>query len=404
MVALLSACSSTKHVPQDKQLLDRVKINIDNKNAGIMPADLVHYLRQNENHRVLGGLKLQLALYNLSGHDSTKWFNKWMRRMGTAPVIYDSALTAASQRQLHTALSNRGFMNNVVTSRTVIDTAHRKARVTFDVTLGEPYYVSSIAYDIEDDTLRTLIMADTLNAPIAVGSRLDQNQLDRWRQSITQHLREHGYYAFNKEHITFVADTAARSLAVDLTLKVNRPMVGDRMGYYTRHRPFYVRSVTYVTNYDPVLMHERYFADDTVHLAHIDVYYGTDYYLRRTVLEECNFIEAGKPYNVDDIDRTYRALSRLGILKFINIDVRPVGEIDGKLWLDAYVLLQRDKSQTVSVELEGTNSEGDLGFGVGLNYQHRNLLRGSETLNAKFRMKYESLSGNLEGLINNNYS
>jgi len=58
----------------------------------------------------------------------------------------------------------------------------------------------------------------------------------------------------------------------------------------------------------------------------------------------------------------------------------------------------------VSVSLEGTNSEGDLGFGVGLDYQHRNIFKGAEVLNAKARVSYESISGNLGGLINNNYS
>ncbi|MDE6040163.1 MAG: outer membrane protein assembly factor, partial [Muribaculaceae bacterium] len=50
------------------------------------------------------------------------------------------------------------------------------------------------------------------------------------------------------------------------------------------------------------------------------------------------------------------------------------------------------------------NSEGDLGFGVGLGFQHRNLGRGSELLSAKFRTSYESLSGNFEGLVNKRYS
>jgi len=59
--------------------------------------------------------------------------------------------------------------------------------------------------------------------------------------------------------------------------------------------------------------------------------------------------------------------------------------------------------QGVSLELEGTNSEGDLGFGVGLTYMHRNLSHGSELLTAKLRTSYESLSGDFSGLINNRY-
>ena len=161
VMALFSSCSSTKHVPEGKMLLDKVKINISDPRDGVEANQLANYLRQNANHRVLGGLKLQLAFYNLSGRDSTKWLNRWIQRVGTPPVIYDSTLTAASADQLHMALNNRGYVKNTVTYRVDADTVKRKARVNYDVTLGDPYYIRSIAYDIPDEELRDIILADT---------------------------------------------------------------------------------------------------------------------------------------------------------------------------------------------------------------------------------------------------
>ena len=405
LVAVMAACSSTKHVPQGRLLLDKVKINVTDPHKDVEQAQLFNYLRQNANHRVLGGLKLQLAFYNMSGKDSTNWFNRWIQRVGTPPVIYDSTLTAASAEQLHIALSNRGFMNNTVTYQVEADSAKRKARVNYDVTLGEPYYIRSIDYDIPDETLREIILADSARFMVHEGDLLNYNHLDEWRQSITDNLRNHGYYAFNKEYITFMADTAADSRAVDLTLNSRDPYRNDRMPYYTEHEPFYVRDVVYVTDYDPVEMHDGFWGMDTVVMKDgVKVIEGPDRYLRLNVLDECNYIEPGELYNAEAITRTYRALGRLNILKQINIDVRPLGEVDGVLMVDAYVLLQPDKSQTVSVSLEGTNSEGDLGFGVGLDYEHRNIFKGAEVLSAKAKVSYESISGNLSGLINNNYS
>ena len=138
VLSMLVSCSSTKHVPEGKLLLDKVKININDPRDDVEATQLANYLRQNANHRVLGGLKLQLAFYNLAGKDSTNWFNRWIKRVGTPPVIYDSTLTMASVEQLHTALSNKGFMNNTVSSRVTTDSVKRKARVTYDITLGEP--------------------------------------------------------------------------------------------------------------------------------------------------------------------------------------------------------------------------------------------------------------------------
>ena len=405
LMALLASCSSTKHVPQGQLLLDKVNIHIADPRDDVKPSQLANYLRQNANHRVLGGLKLQLAFYNMSGRDSTKWFNRWIQRVGTPPVIYDSTLTHASQEQLHMALSNRGYMNNTVNYRVNCDSVKRKARVDFDITLGEPYYIRSIDYDIPDEVLRELILADSAHFTVHKGDLLNYNNLDEWRQLITERLRNHGYYAFNKEYITFMADTAADSKAVDLTLNTRDPYRNDHMPYYTEHEPFYVRDVVYVTDYDPVEMRDGYRGEDTVVIrGGVKVFEGQERYLRLDVIDECNHIEPGSLYNADAVNRTYRALGRLGILKQVNIDVRPVGEVEGVLMVDAWVLLQRDKSQTVSVSLEGTNSEGDLGFGVGVNYQHRNILKGAEVLNAKAKASYESISGDLSGLINNNFS
>ena len=405
LVAMLASCSSTKHVPQGKLLLDKVDIKIADPHNSVESSQLANFLRQNANHRVLGGLKLQLVFYNMSGKDSTKWFNRWIQRVGTPPVIYDSTLTQASVEQLHTALSNKGFMNNTVSSHVTTDSVKRKARVRYDITLGEPYFIRSISYDISDQALNSIILADSSHFDVRPGNLLDYNKLDSWRQSITDNLRNNGYYAFNKEYITFLADTASDSRAVDLTLVTRDPYHNDLLPYYTEHAPFYIRDVVYVTDYDPVAMHDGYHGEDTVVMkSGVKVYQGHEHYLRLGIIDECNHIEPGALYNAESISRTYRSLGRLSVLKQINIDVRPVGEVNGVLLVDAFVLLQPDKTQTVSVSLGGTNSEGDLGFGVGLDYQHRDIFKGAEVLNAKARVSYESISGNLSGLINDNYS
>lgn len=411
LLALISvlavvSCSSTKHVPDGQLLLDKTKINILDKEhgEGVTATELVNYLRQTENHKVLGGFKMQLAIYNLSGKDSTKWFNRWIQRVGSPPVIYDSTLTMASVNQLQRALINKGFLKNEVTSEVKLLPEKKKAQVTYNVTLNEPYTIRSIKYDIQSDSLRSIILSDTTDFPIKSQSLLDHNKLDAERELIVQRMRNNGYYAFNKNYITFVADTAAGSRDVDLTLTLSENIQElPRIPKTDTHRQFYVRNVVFVTNYDAVTMQNGFYGD-TVTYNGITMLYSDDKYIDKEVLYECCFIRPQQLYNASDVDRTYKALGRLGILKFINIDMRPFMDVGGDLWVDAYILLNRDKSQTISFSLEGTNSEGDLGFGIGADYQHRNIFKGSEVLNVKFKASYESLSGDLSGLINDNYS
>ena len=407
------ACSSTKHVPEGEMLLDKVKITVVNDSSAdehLTELDLINYLRQQPNHKVLGFAKLQLALYNLSGKDSTKWYNRWLRRMGQAPVVFDSVLTQASERQLGTALVNRGYMHPSVTIDSVARPDKKRISLNYIIKPGRRHTISSLGMECADPTIDSLLRANSASTLLSPGQPFDRNRLDAERGRISQLLCDNGYYAFTKEHVTFMADTAAGSTEVGLVMTVQPPRVhGTSEGaniVADRHTPYSVRKVIFITDYNSRLGAEDITSTrrDTVHFKDIVVLYGPDRYIRPSVLEENCRIVPGQPYNATDVDRTYQALSRLGILRFINIEMKPVATVDGRTWLDAYILLSRNKKQGITVELEGTNSEGDLGFGVGLTYQHRDLAHGSEQLTAKLRGAYESLSGDFEGLINNRYT
>lgn len=398
---LLWGCSSVKHVPENEYLLEDVKINVNDSTGTIESADLVNYLRQTPNHKVLGFLKLQLATYNMSGKDTTKWYNRWVRRLGQPPVIYNSDLTGASAKQLKMAMVNRGYMDASVSIDTIADTTKRKMHVAYNINAGMPRIISAITYEIPDSAIAPLVLADSTLFTLKPGDIFDRNRLDNERSLIAGRLRNKGYYSFSKEYITFFADTAENSIDVELTMSIRPPRKADSgIADTTLIHPVYkVRKVIFVTDAGNPGQPQ-----DTVTYRGIDVVYGADKYIQAKILEEKCFISPGEIYRANEIDRTYEALSQLGILRTINIEMQPVPDVDGQEWLDAYILLTRNKKQGVALELEGTNSEGDLGFGVGVSYTHRDLGKRSELLNVKFRMNYESLSGNFSGLINNRYT
>ena len=396
LVAALAACSSTKHVPQGEYLLDKATVDVVDRDD-VAEGELYNFLRQTPNHKVLGFAKLQLATYSLSGRDSTKWYNRWLRRVGQPPVIYDADLTDASCRQLNLALVNRGYLDAVVTADTA-STGPKKMSVHYRITAGEPHRIAVVNYNIPDTAIRRLVMADTAASDIRPGMLLDRNNLDNERGRITRLLRNAGYFNFNREYINFTADTVAGSKLAGLTLNIHAPAQVAEMQAAARHRKYVVRSVTYMlTDGNEAL-------SDTAAYGDVSVVYGRDRYIKPKVLDEMCFIHPGLPYNAADVERTYEALGRLSIVKFINIEMTPAGSLGDFGLLDATIVLSRNKKMSVAVELEGTNSEGDFGFGLGLTYQNRNLARGSELLTAKLRASYEALSGHYDGIINNRYT
>ncbi|MCM1451027.1 MAG: sorting and assembly machinery component 50 [Clostridium sp.] len=423
--ALLWSCSSTKHVPDGRLLLNKVSIRVDGDS--IKPGELYNYLRQTPNHKVLGFAKMQLGIYSLSGRDSTKWYNRWLQKIGQPPVIFDPSLTAFSEQQLRQALVNKGYLHAEVD----VDSAanHRKKRIdiTYNVHPGQPMRIAHVRYEIPDSAVAAIFYADTAALPAIDGQLLDRTLLDQYRTDIAALLRRKGYYAFAKDYVTFVADTVAGSTAVALTMHINPPrqqekgvneeiaeaitpdatVIEDHFSMSESpeipdHHTYRLRHVYFVTDYDSQRSGaELNFPDcDTVDIKGLKVLYGPDRYITPGILEEKCHLHPGELYNTRDVENTYEALNQLGILRYVNIVFKPVADYG----LDAYILLSRNKKQGITFELEGTNSEGDLGFGAGITYQHRNLAKRSNLLTVKVRGAYEHLSGKSLNIINNRYT
>lgn len=408
IVLIFAACNSARHVPKGETLLDKVNITsvVSPANDLIETTSLINYVRQQPNHKILWTTKFQLGIYNLSGSDSSKWYNRWVRRLGEPPVVYDSLLTSQSAQQLRQALVNLGYLDASVTPKIITDSAKRKTKVDYILEPGKPHTINDIKYIFPDDSIRS-ILSDTMLYIIHTGLNLDRTMLDSQREIMASRLRNHGYYNFTKEYISFVADTTEGSLTTDLTIVIHKPdyKPQENAEIVPSHKQYLVRKVIVVPDYNPDKMDNlrTISAKDTVDYNGLIILYGDHRYIRPNILAENCHIRPAKMYSARAVEQTYESFSRLSILNFVSVKFIPSGQIGGTPLLDAYVLLTPGKSQSISLELEGTNSEGDLGVAAGITYTHRNIGHGGETFTTKFRGAYESLSGNLEGLINNRY-
>lgn len=401
MIVLLTACSPTKHVPQGEYLLDKVKIETDSKD--INSDKLKSYLRQTPNFRILGIARFQLGIYNLSGKDSTKKVNRWIQKIGTPPVIYNNDATEASCQQLTKALANMGYMHATVSADTIIK-KHR-IQVTYKVQAKDPFFIDTLTYFIPHAKIDSIIHSQL--SLLKKGMPLDRSLLDKERERITTRLRQYGYYAFGKDLITFNADTTENSQAVNLTLQL-RPMPSydpEDPPSYDNHRTYRIRNVYVVTDHTLTNIDLAQVDCSTAEkYKDIHIIYGDNRYLSKSAIADNCHIRPGNIYSSMMVDRTYAAYGRLNYLKNINIRFLPLGEINHEPTLDCYIFLTPGKSQSMGIELEGTNSEGDLGVAAALTYQHRNTFKGSETFTAEVRAAYESISGSLQGIINDHYT
>ena len=194
------ACSTTKYVPDGQYLLKKVVVVADQEDFNA--AELQPYVRQKPNAKWFSLLKIPLATYSLSGRDSTKWINRTLKKMGEAPVIYDSLQAALTINDLRVAMQNRGYMASTVSHSTQVD--GKKMTDIYTLHPGRPYFIGRVDYDIQDTAIQRLLAAQESSSwTLKPGIRFTVNGLDAERKRIATLLNNHGYYRFNKEFIQF---------------------------------------------------------------------------------------------------------------------------------------------------------------------------------------------------------
>jgi outer membrane protein assembly factor BamA len=398
--AMLASCSATKYVPEGEYLLDNVRISTDTKE--IKASALEPYVRQNPNSKLFSLFKTQLYIYNLSGEDSARWVNRMLRKVGDAPAIYDVAEAERTQKELRQAVRNMGYLSANV-SRTE-RRKRKKIRITYNVEAGEPYRIGSMAYNVGGDSLlASFVYADTLGSLISLGSPLDVNVLDAERQRVTSNLTRNGYYRFNKEFIRFAVDTVKNSKSVALTMNIVPYQKGNG-DEAVAHKQYYIDDVVFITDYD--MRRSSALAsmevNDSIHYKGVPIYYSDHLFLRPKLLTDHMLLKRGDLYNDRKVQRMYSDFARLNAVKYTNIRFFE-GDRADTARLNCYVMLTPSKHKSVSFEVEGTNSAGDLGAAASLAFNHRNIFRGSENLMVKLRGAYEAISGLQGDYSNNNY-
>ena len=394
-----SSCSVNKFIPENKYLLDDVKIVSDTKE--VKPSQFNSYIRQNPNAKWFSMLKIPMRTYCLSGRDSTKRMNRFFRKIGDEPVIYNENISHKSQEEIEKAVRNMGYMGATVKLEKKVK--KNKLGLTYQIQAGHPYTVRHIAYDVDDLVISDYMLQDTVQSKLHVGMTFDVNLLDAERQRITKLLQNKGYYRFNKDFIVYKADTTRNTYLVDLTLKL-LPFQRRKEDDPQKHKQYTVRNINFLSDYDIARIQESALNDyDTLLYNGYKMYYKDKMFLRPKVMTDFNRIRRGELYSEQDVQNTYNSFGRLHTLKYSNIRFLEVNENDSAK-LDAYMFLSKAKNKSVAFEIEGTNSAGDLGAAASLSFQHRNVFKGSEAFNIKVRGAYEAITGVAGGYLSDNYT
>ncbi len=377
----LSACNPAKYVGEGDYLLDKVKVKVDCKTVN--SSELKRYVKQKPNTRIFDAFRFNLRVYNLSGRKD-KWINNFLRSRGEAPVIFDEFHYANSINSLKSYMAMRGYRDASVEA--VIDTVSaRRIRLKYLVSCGQPHLIGDLSYSSNNDTIQEILKNSMNHSMLKEGSRFDIEMHDKERARLAYLMQSKGYYDFIKSDVKFMVDTTlGRDKIHDsLVISVRKDETQNNLQEYR------VRNIKVYPNYTLTVNGSRYLQTaivDSSKLGCYHFYYGSEVRIKEETLLGRISIRPWGSYDITKVENTRFALSQLKQVNVVKIDFEKVGEG----LIDCIISLSLNSQQSYMVDLEGTNSSGNIGGALKLSYVHRNVFKGAEQLTSSLRLSREA--------------
>lgn len=363
--AVLSfSCSTTRVLGDGQFRLADNKVVVDNDRK-FNTKEIESYIKQKPNSYIIFGWNPFLNIYNWSGKNADKGINKFLRKIGTAPVVYQPSQVEASVENINRHLEYLGYYGSDVRSEVRVN--GKRVTVTYSVTLGRRYRIGNVSFAVPDGEFKDDFYADTDAVSIRPGDFLSEDALEKETERAASMFRRKGYFGFTKNYFSFEADTLARRDTADLLMTVKE---------YTRNQTAeYARP------------HRKYFFGD------VSISYDNDLKFNDRVLKNICTIRPGAMYDEREVNTTYSRLSALRLFSGVNVALNPR---DSGI-VDCDISLTKSRMQGFKVNLEGsTNSTGLIGISPQVSYYHKNIFHGGQWLNlgflGNFQFKYDDRS------------
>ena len=408
---LICACNAVKRVPDGKLLLTKNEITVNNK--VIKEESVFNQLYQKPNTTLLG-YRLRLNLYNLANlnPDSTyqakftnnpekyrrmsKWLSAkqvdrlgksfyyhgihdFLKRTGEPPVVLDKEKANKSLLRLKYYYFNNGYFN--VNATYGVDTvAIKKAKIKYNITPGNAFYLDTINASITTPVLDSLYTLNKSNSFIKSGIQYKTEDFENEKNRISTNFRNNGAYYFQPNYVTFNIDTIKKVNKADVTLMINNYSYQD--GDSTKTEPFKLYKISDVniyTDYSP--SSNAMNIGDSTTFKNFNLYSQKKLKYKPKAITDAIFITKGGYYADFRTVLTTRYLNNLKIFNYPSIQY----EVDKRdttahsLIAKVYLTPRKKYSFGTTFDLTHSNIQ-DFGVGLSISETIRNVFNGAETL------------------------
>ncbi len=411
LTLLLVSCSMTKNIPEDDRLftgLTKISYSsdsLDRDHLADTKFEIDAALATAPNGSLMGSsyyrmpFSFGVSVWNhYQGTDSK--FGKWMlKSFGKQPVLMSWVNPELRAQVAQSVLRNNGYFDGHVSYEVVPQKNPRTAKIGYHVTTGHLYRLDSVGYFGFPATADSIIRSTLDQSKIRKGHPFLVSNLDAERQRVSQLLRNNGYFFYQPDYASYLADT----LVVPGKAQLRFQLAND-IPEAARHQ-FNIGRIT--INMKKNFMENptdsfrgRYF---TVRFS------GKHPPIRPRVLMADLKLRPRQRYSYDNYMLSVNKLNAMGLFSMTDFTFTPRDTTLANLrsatpndTLDLVINCVFDKPWDFSVETNfNVRTIGRMGPELRLGVTRRNAFRGGEKINVTLHGSYEwSTSG---GSSMNNY-
>lgn len=402
VAAIVAAgCSTTKRLGDGDTLYTGVrKISVESMTGEDVPSSVVSAVKSPVSVKpnnplyspyvrtpIPTGLWAWNYLYTERKTGIRAWF---YRRLAKQPVLIKQVQPEARVSMVSDVLDNHGYFGSTGGYDSIVQRNPKKMRLSYHFDVAAPWTYGNVSFPDTLDDVSKAIYTLRATSPLKPGAQYNIDTLTNERVRITNFLRNQSYYYFRPEYIEYLADTTRKNLKVDMrmTLAPGVPPAAKR--HYT------IGSVN-VSLYSAT-------GTGAVHdttAAGIRVWFQEPLKIRPKVLAKAITIAAGKPSKLDDINSTLTNLNKLGIFRYVNMEVTPLDSLGDADTMSVNITGAFDAPLEAEFEADfASMSNSFIGPGVIFSLRNKNFFHGGEIFSVRLTGGYEWQTGNRRATAN----
>lgn len=392
---LLSACSSTKSIPEGDQLftgLTHIQYNAPEKGE--------HYLTTQEeieaalatapNGALLGSSTIRSpfrpGLWIWNEFVGTKdGIGKWLlNSFGTRPVLMSWVNPQLRASVAKEVLRAHGYFRGNVEHRVITRRNPKEAKIAYKVNMGHLFTIDSMQYVNFQSNADSLIRSTMGMAKIKKGDAFDVAMLEGERTRINNLFRNNGFFYYQPAYASYLADTV--TVPGKVLLKFQQ--IGNL--------PEIARCKWYIGKVE-IDMRKQFMEslNNTISKRLLTVNFnGRRPPVRTPVILNSMKLRPRQLYSYADHEESLARLSGTGLFTMVDFSFTPRDTTGRNDTLDLKLNCVFDKPYDFYIEGNVTGKTSNrFGPGVVIGFTKRNAFRGGELLDINLRGSYEWQTG-----------